>query len=140
MKQLILLALVCAGCSTMTQGKYKKNFHLEDYTSDKDALTVHSLLAEKMTKCYPQSAYPIYEKTVSSFDANKQVGVISYEVDNQSLGPKILVLVEVEKAEKGSLVKVYAKGDLLRSPGHFKHQVHKWLDGKKVDCDSHGQI
>ncbi len=140
MKQLIVMALVCVGCSTMTQGKYKKAYHLEDYSSSQDAVSVHGMLTEKMTKCYPQSDYPMYEKTVTSFDATKQSGTIVYEVDNQSLGPKILVLVEVEKADSGSMVKVYSKGDLLRSPGHFKHQVHKWLDGKKVDCDSQGQI
>jgi hypothetical protein len=93
-----------------------------------------------MTKCYPQSEYPVYEKTVSSFDAAKDAGTVYYEIDNQSMGPKILVLVEIEKTETGSVAKVYSKGDLLRTPNSFKHQIHKWIDGKKVDCDGQGQI
>jgi hypothetical protein len=140
MKLFLLTLFIIAGCSTMTQGKYKKEFHLEDFQSKSSPLDVHQLLTEKMTKCYPQSEYPSYEKTLSSFDQVKEIGTVYYEVDHQSMGPKILVLVEIEKADGGSLVKVYSQGDFLRSPASFKHHVHKWLDGKKVDCNSQGQI
>lgn len=140
MKFITLVLFFMVGCATMTQGKYKKEFHLEDYQSKSSPLEVHKLLTEKMTKCYSQSDYPSYEKTLSSFDETQEIGTVYYEVDHQSMGPQILVLVEIEKAEGGSIVKVYSKGDLLRSPGSFKHHVHKWLDGKKVDCNSQGQI
>lgn len=140
MKFAILALTLLSACSTMTKGKYKKEFHLEDYSSAKSPADLHKHLTEKMTKCYPQSEYPVYEKTVSSFDAAKDVGTVYYEIDNQSMGPKILVLVEIEKTETGSVAKVYSKGDLLRTPNSFKHQIHKWIDGKKVDCDGQGQI
>jgi hypothetical protein len=134
------LLLFLVGCASMSQGKYKKEFHLEDFKSSSSPQTVFSLLSEKMTKCYPQSEYPVFEKTIASFDPEKQVGTISYDVDNQSIGRKMLVLVEVFSDSSGTLIKVYAKGDLLRSADSFKHQIHKWIDGKKVDCDSRGQI
>jgi hypothetical protein len=140
MKFAILALILLSACSTMTKGKYKKEFYLEDYPTAKAPSDLHKLLTEKMTKCYPQSEYPVYEKTVSSFDAAKDAGTVYYEIDNQSIGPKILVLVEVEKTDSGSVAKVYSKGDLLRTPNSFKHQIHKWIDGKKVDCDGQGQI
>jgi hypothetical protein len=124
----------------MTEGSYKKKFHLADYKSTLAPSVVHSLLVDKMTKCYTQSDYPVYEKTVSVFDEAKQFGTIAYEIDNQSLGPRPLVFVEVIKDEMGSIVKVYSKGDIFRPPGVYSHQIHKWVDGKKVDCHSHGKI
>jgi hypothetical protein len=135
-----LLLLFLVGCASMSQGKYKKEFHLEDFKSSSAPQALFTLLSDKMTKCYPQSDYPVFEKTIANFDDAKQVGTISYDVDNQSIGRKMLVLVEIISDSSGSLVKVYAKGDLLRSPDSFKHQIHKWIDGKKVDCDSRGQI
>ncbi len=140
MKSAVVALALLTACSTMTKGKYKKEFHLEDYQSSKSPEELHKLLTEKMTKCYPQSEYPVYEKTISEYNAAKNSGSVHYEIDNQSMGPKILVYVEVEKTDTGSVAKVYSKGDLLRTPNSFKHQVHKWLDGKKVDCDGQGQI
>jgi len=137
MKFLLLLLI---SCSTMTQGKYKKEYYLEDVKTTLAPSAVYQLLSGKMTKCYTQSDYPVFEKTISEFDQSKELGTITYDVDNQSAGRKSLVLVEVVKDEAGSIVKIYAKGDLLRTPASFKHQIHKWLDGKKVDCDSRGQI
>lgn len=138
--KILLLVFILASCSTMTEGTYKKKFHLEDYFSKQKPADVHSMLIEKMKKCYPQSDYPVYEKTVGSFDRVKETGTIYYEIDNQSLGPKPLVIVDIMKDPQGSLIKVYAKGDMFRPATIFKHQVHKWLDGKKVDCHSHGEI
>ena len=139
MKLTLIALLVLVGCS-MTQGKYKKKFHLEDFQTTMDPAAAHALLAHKMKDCYPQSAYPVYEKTLSHFDVTSQTGTISYEIDNQSLGPQTLVLVEVVKSPTGSVVQVYAKGDLFRRATVYQHQIQKWLDGKKVDCDSRGQI
>ena len=137
MKLLLLFTLI--SCS-MTEGTYKKKFHLQDLKSNLAPSVVHLMLVDKMTKCYPQSDYPVYEKTVSVFDEAKQFGTIAYEIDNQSTGPKPLVFVEVVKDEMGSMVKVYSKGDLFRPPGVYSHQIQKWVDGKKVDCHSHGKI
>ncbi len=178
----ILLLLLVTACSTYTQGEYKRKFHLADYKSPKSAVEVHTMLTEKMTKCYTQSDYPLYEKTISSFDAEKNVGLIKYVIDNQTRGPRTLVMVEImsgdedtpvrnqdaeavisdvektiEKERKntkldttkalpqleikhGSLVKVYSKGDLFHADSVYQHQIQKWLDGKTVDCDSHGEI
>lgn len=137
MKLLLLFSLI--SCS-MTEGTYKKKFHLEDLKSTLAPSVVHRMLVDKMTRCYTQSDYPVYEKTVSFFDEAKQFGTIAYEIDNQSSGPKPLVFVEVLKDEAGSIVKVYSKGDLFRAPGVYSHQIQKWVDGKKVDCHSHGKI
>ena len=137
MKFLLLFILI--SCS-MTEGTYKKKFHLQDFKSKLAPSVVHRMLVDKMTRCYPQSDYPVYEKTVSVFDEAKQFGTIAYEIDNQSTGPKPLVFVEVVKDEMGSMVKVYSKGDLFRPPGVYSHQIQKWVDGKKVDCHSHGKI
>ena len=137
MKFLLLFILI--SCS-MTEGTYKKKFHLQDLKSKLAPSVVHRMLVDKMTRCYPQSDYPVYEKTVSVFDDAKQFGKIAYEIDNQSTGPKPLVFVEVVKDEMGSMVKVYSKGDLFRPPGVYSHQIQKWVDGKKVDCHSHGKI
>jgi hypothetical protein len=137
-KLLILLSLVA--CSTMTEGTYKKKFHVEDFKSTESSQKIFEILKAKMEQCYPQSDYPTFEKTISQFDAPTGVGSVKYQVDNQSMGAKTLVLVEIMKLDNGSLIKLYSKGDLLRSPSVFKHQVQKWLDGKKVDCDSRGEI
>ncbi len=134
-----LFLLVLFSCS-MTQGTYKKKFHLEDFQSKLTAADVHAMLTKKMLKCYPQSDYPVYEKTESHFDVVKQSGTISYVIDNQSLSPVTLVLVEIENDVIGSNIKVYAKGDLFRPASIYRHQIQKWLDGKKVDCNSHGEI
>lgn len=138
MKYLILFALVA--CSGMTDGRYRKDFHQGDYNSEKAPQEVYSLLKEKMTKCYSQSDYPKYEKTLGDFDGAKNTGYIRYEVDHQSLGPKTLVLVDVTAGTTGSVVKVYSKGDLTQTGTGFKHDIHKWLEGKKVDCDARGKI
>ena len=138
MKFLILLIVV--SCSSFNEGKYKKEFHQEDYVSTMAPDVAHAMLTKKMTKCYQQSDYPAYRKTVSTFDQASQTGTISYETDTQSLGPKPLVLVEVSKDTAGSVVKIYSKGDVFKPATIYSHQIHKWLDGKKVDCDSHGEI
>ena len=75
MKYLLLLLVGCAG---MSEGTYKKKFHVEDFVSNLEPSIVHSMLLEKMTKCYPQSDYPVYEKTVGAFDAVKQAGTVAY--------------------------------------------------------------
>lgn len=137
MKYLLLLLV---GCSSLSEGGYKRKYHVEDFKSTMEPSVVHTMLADKMKKCYPQSDYPVYEKTVSAFDVTKQVGTISYEIDNQSMGPTPLVLVEVVQEPTGSMVRVYSKGDLFRPAAVYQHQIHKWLDGKKVDCHSHGEI
>lgn len=134
------LLLLVVSCSTMTEGKYKKKYHLEDFKSKQAPSLVHAMLMGKMKKCYTQSDYPVYEKTVGNFDVTTEFGTIYYEIDNQSLGPKPLVIVEVMKDPEGSLIKVYSKGDMFRPAGVYKHQIHKWLEDKKVDCHSHGQI
>ncbi len=134
------LLLFLVGCAGMSEGTYKKKFHQEDFKSTLTPAAAHALLTEKMKKCYPQSDYPVYEKTVSEFDAVKQVGTVAYEIDNQSIGPQPLVLVEVEPDALGSIIKVYSKGTLFKAPTVYTHQIQKWIDGKKVDCDSHGQI
>lgn len=139
MKFLILL-LVTAACSSSSVGKYKKQYHIEDYKSSMTPAQAYTLLADRMKRCYPQSDYPVYEKTVAKFDDAKETGTITYEIDNQSMGPKPLAIVEVVKDEAGSLVKIYSKGDLFRPASVYKHHVHKWIEGKKVDCDSFGQI
>ena len=136
----LFLLLLVVSCSTMTEGTYKKKYHLEDYKSKLEPSVVHGMLFRKMKKCYTQSDYPVYEKTVGTFDVTTQAGTIYYEIDNQSLGPKPLVIVDIMKDPEGSLIKVYAKGDMFRPASIYKHQIHKWLNDKKVDCDSHGQI
>lgn len=140
MKYLILLTLIA--CSGMSEGRYRKEFHQADYATTKSPVETYQLIKDKMTKCYPQSDYPMFEKTVANFNEAKSTGSISYQVDNQSLGPKMMVLVDVlPKAEgSGSLVKIYAKGDLTQSASGYKHDVFKWLEGKKVDCDARGKI
>lgn len=138
MKYLILLALVA--CSGMSDGRYRKDFFQGDYVSEKSPQELYTLLKEKMTKCYPQSDYPKHEKTLAEFNSTKNSGTIRYEVDHQSMGPRPLVLVDVIPAETGSIVKVYSKGDLTQTGTGFKHDVHKWLEGKKVDCDARGKI
>lgn len=135
-----LILLIFFSCSTMTEGTYKKKFHLEDYKSKQEPAPVYVMLLRKMKKCYPQSDYPAYKKTVGTFDAAKEFGTIYYELDIQSLGPKPLVIVEVMKDVEGTMVKVYSKGDIFRPASVYKHHIHKWLQDKKVDCDSHGQI
>lgn len=138
MKYLLLFLVGCAG---MSEGTYKKKFHVEDIISNLDPSVAHALLLEKMTKCYPQSDYPTYEKTVGAFDAVKQTGTVAYEKDIQSMGPQPLVLVEVFQGfSTGSIVKIYSKGDLFVKPTIYQHQIQKWLVGKKVDCHSHGEI
>jgi len=142
MKILILSLLTLVSCSSITESKYKKSYHLEDYKTNMEPSVVHALLASKMKACYPQSDYPVYEKTISGFDVGSLQGTISYVIDNQSLGPKTLVLVEIVNDPNafGSIVKIFAKGDLFRPAGVYKHQIHKWIEGKKVDCDSRGEI
>ena len=135
-----LLLLLLVSCASMSEGSYKKKFHIEDYKSSLTPVAAYELLAAKMKKCYSQSDYPVYEKTVAEFNAATQTGTITYEIDNQSMGPKPLVLVEVVSDPDGSMVKIYSKGDVFRPASGYKHQIHKWLDGKKVDCDSRGQI
>ena len=124
----------------MTEGTYKKKYHLEDYKTKQVPSVVFSMLIQKMKKCYTQSDYPVYEKTVGKFDSTTDTGSISYEIDNQSMGPKPLVIVDILTDPEGTLIKVYSKGDMFRPAGVFKHQIHKWLEDKKVDCDSHGHI
>ena len=138
MKYLFLLALVA--CSGMTDGRYRKDFHQGDYSSTQTPQAVYSLLKEKMTKCYPQSDYPKHEKTLGDFDSAKNAGYIRYEVDHQSMGPRTLVLVDILPGTSGSIVKVYAKGNLTQTGTGFKQDIHKWLEGKKVDCDARGKI
>lgn len=138
--KLLILFLLTAACSSSSIGKYKKQYHIEDYNSSMTPAQAHGLLADKMKRCYPQSDYPAYKKTVAKFDDTKESGTITYEVDNQSMGPRPLALVEVVKDGVGSLIKIYAKGDLFRAGTIYKHHVHKWLEGKKVDCDSFGKI
>ena len=142
MKFLILLSFLVS-CA-YTEGRYKKDHHQDDFKSNMKPYDVHLMLTKKMEKCYPQSDYPVYEKTVSEFDQIKESGTISYEIDNQSMGPRPLILVEVMKdpasSLEGSLIKVYAKGDILRPGTVYSHQIHKWIDGKTVDCHSHGEI
>jgi hypothetical protein len=142
MKILMLILLTLASCSSITEGKYKKKYHVEDYQTTMESSVVHALLKAKMKACYPQSDYPSYEKTISEFDVGNLEGTISYVVDKQSLGPRTLLLVEVINDPKtsGSVVKIFAKGDLFRPASVYKHQVHKWITGKKVDCDSRGEI
>jgi hypothetical protein len=138
LKYLILLTLVA--CSGMSEGRYRKDFHQGDYTSEKASEEVYALLKQNMTKCYPQSDYPMYEKTVGDFDHAKNSGFVRYEVDNQSMGPRTLVLVDVQPLETGSTIKVFSKGNLTKTGTAFKHDIQKWLDGKKVDCDARGKI
>lgn len=136
----ILLLLVVAACSHTSEGGYKKKYHVGDYTSTMAPQEMHNLLHTNMKKCYTQSDYPLYEKTISKFDPETSSGTVSYKIDNQSMGPKTLVLVEVLRASEGSLVKVYSQGDVFRPAGVYRHQVQKWVDGLKVDCHSHGEI
>lgn len=138
MKYFLLLLIV--SCSGMSEGKYRKEYHLENYHSSKEPSDVHALLTKKMTKCYPQSAYPVYEKTVSVFNPETNKGSVRYEIDNQSMGPRPLVLVDILKSEEGSLIQVYSKGDMFRPPGVYKHHIKKWINDQKVDCQSRGQI
>jgi hypothetical protein len=138
--KLLLPLFILVACTTSNEGKYKREYHVEDFVTSMAPDVAHGMLAQKMTKCYQQSDYPAYRKTVSEFDQVSQTGTISYETDTQSMGPRSLVLVEVSKDSAGSIVKVYSKGDLFRAPTVYSHQIHKWLDGKKVDCDSHGEI
>jgi hypothetical protein len=138
MKYLMLLALVA--CSTMSDGSYKKKFHLGDYKSSNTSKVMHEILVDKMTKCYKQSGYPAYEQTVSKFDHTDLSGEVAYVIDNQTMGPQPLVIVDVLSSGEGSLVKVYSNGGMLRPAGVYKHQIQKWVDGKTVDCGSHGQI
>lgn len=138
MKYFIFLSLVA--CSTMSDGSYKKKYHLADFNSTQSSQAVHDMLVEKMTKCYTQSNYPLYEQTVSKFDHEFQSGEIAYVIDNQGMGPQPLVIVDIVRVESGSVVKVYSKGGLLRSAGVYEHQIQKWVDGKTVDCDSRGII
>lgn len=135
--------LFLVACSGTSQGEYRKKYHVEDFTSTMAPAELHGILVRKMKKCYPQSDYPTYEKTVFDFNPEKQLGTITYEVDTQSIGPQPLVVVEVMNEPAGaggSLVKVYAKGEILRPGTIYSHQIHKWIDGKKVDCDSQGEI
>lgn len=136
----LLIVFLTFGCSSSSSSKYKKQFHLEDFKSAKTPAEVHALLADRMTRCYPQSEYPVYEKTVAKFDDTNESGSVAYEMNNPSMSLETLVLVEVAKDETGSVVKVYAKGNLFRPGSVYKHHIHKWLEGKKVDCDSFGQI
>lgn len=101
----ILLLLLVTACSTYTEGEYKRKFHLADYKSPKSAVEVHTMLTEKMTKCYTQSDYPLYEKTVSKFDAERNVGFIKYDIDNQTRGPRTLVMVEVMSGDEDTPVR-----------------------------------
>ena len=138
MKYFMLLALVA--CSSMSDGSYKKKFHLDDFKSSNNSKVMFDTLADKMTKCYKQSGYPAYEQTVAKFDPQDSSGEIAYVIDNQTMGPQPLVIVDVLSTGEGSLVKVYSRGGMLRPAGVYKHQVQKWVDGKTVDCGSHGQI
>lgn len=138
MKYFILFALVA--CGSMSDGSYKKKFHLGDYKSDEKTETVHAMLVDKMTKCYKQSGYPTYEQTVSKFDHEDLSGEIAYVIDNQTMGPQPLVIVDVVRDGEGSLVKVYSRGGMLRPAGVYKHQIQKWVDGQTVDCGSYGKI
>lgn len=124
----------------MTEGEYKRKFHVTDINSPKKPAEVHAFLKDKMTRCYQQKDYPVYEKTLSNFDQKKNSGVITYEIDNQSQGPIRMVLVDVLPTEKGSVVKVYSKGDLFRPAGVYEHQIQKWMDGKMVNCNAHGML
>ena len=138
MKYFLLLLVACSG---MSEGTYKKKYHLNDFQSDKTSVASFKLLSEKMKKCYPESPYPAYEKTVANFNEEKQTGTIAHEIDNQGLGPQVLVLIEIFPVDvNASLIKVYSKGDLFRARGVYKHQIQKWLDGKVVDCNSRGKI
>lgn len=138
--KMLLLLVVLSSCSGFTEGSYKKKYHLTDYTSTLAPAELHARLKDKMEKCYVQSEYPVYEKTVAHFDAEKNVGVVSYEIDNQGIGPRPLVLVEILAEGSGSQAKIYAKGDVFRPAGVFQHQIHKWIQGQKVDCQSRGDI
>lgn len=138
MKYLLLLSLIA--CSTMSDGSYKKKYHLEDFKSIQSSKFIHDMLVDKMTRCYKQSGYPTYEQTVSKFDETDQSGEIAYVIDNQTMGPRPMVIVDVIKDGEGSIVKVYSKGSVFYNAGVYKHQVQKWVNGKTVDCNSHGQI
>ncbi len=136
----LLMAFVLFGCASVTDGEFKKKYHLEDYKSAMAPADLHKLLTEKMTKCYPQKEYPVYEKTVSQFNPETESGDIVYEIDNQSMGPQPLLIVEVIKDPEGSVARVFSKGSVFHPAGVYKHQVKKWVDGLKVDCQSHGKI
>lgn len=138
MKYLLLLSLVA--CGSMSDGSYKKKFHLADYKTSDNSSVIFEKLVDKMTKCYKQSGYPAYEQTVSKFDHQDNSGEIAYVIDNQTMGPQPLVIVDIQSTGEGSLVKVYSRGGMLRPAGVYKHQIKKWVDGKTVDCGSHGQI
>ena len=142
MRIIMLLLLTLTACSSISESKYKKKYHIDDYQTTMESSVVHALLKSKMRACYPQSDYPSYEKIISDFDVATLEGTISYVVDKQSIGPRTLVLVEVVNDSKtaGSIVKIFAKGDLFRPASVYKHQIHKWITGKKVDCDSRGKI
>lgn len=139
MKTLALLLLVVS-CGHMSEGAYKKKYFIKEVASKATPQEVHTLLLEKMTKCYPQKGYPVFEKTLGKYNADSESGFVSYEIDNQSVGPVRLVLVEILKADTGSTVKIYSKGDLFRPAGVYEHNVQKWVDGQTVDCHSHGKI
>lgn len=136
----LLMLLLLTACATMSEGEYKRTYPLADFNSSKSAQDTYQLLKDKMTKCYPQSDYPTYQMTTGEFDQEKEKGTIRYKVDNQTAGSKILVLVEVAKNDQGSLVKTFSRGDLFHAASVYRHQIQKWLDGKKVDCDARGEI
>ncbi len=138
MKYFILFALVA--CSTMSDGSYKKKYHLADFKSAQTTQALHDMLVDKMTRCYSQSNYPVYEQTVAKFDHEDLSGEIAYVIDNQSMGPQPLVIVDIIREGEGSVVKVYSKGALLKPAGVYEHQIHKWVNGKTVDCNSRGMI
>jgi hypothetical protein len=139
MRYLILL-IVISSCSSFSIDRYKKEHHLEDFKSSKSAADVHALLFSKMKRCYPQSEYPAYKKTIASFNSTNNTGFIRYDFDTQSLGPRPLVYVEITNDNMGSLIRLFAKGDIFRPGESYKHHIQKWLNGKKVDCNSLGKI
>ena len=136
----LFFALFVVSCSSLSDGEFKKRYHLEDFKSKKPAAELHQELKVKMTKCYPQKDYPTYEKTVGKFNPKTESGDIVYEIDNQSMGAQPLLIVEVVKDGTGSIAKVYSKGSIFHPAGVYKHHVQKWVDGLKADCHSHGKI
>lgn len=142
----ILFLFVFTACAARPVNEIVKQQKPEVLLTKHSYAKIYELLKTKMVKCYNQQngTYHLMgegkaeEKTIYKLNKESKTGIVYYQHKTE-FEKEIIFYIQIQSRGPASTeVKLYGKGQGLRTKEELKSILKKWFKGKKAYCIGRG--